>query len=144
MVSPQPGIVKDGVPSKRYPVPGIPRNQPQRTAGIGHFDTGIFRSVRTGRGRRYDNDSLNIRKSILEEIERDGLSIVEIVICYRRLHINVIYAATIETIRTQGAQEYLDGCWQYSLPREYWSINGAQPEAELTPAPPAAQQMSLF
>lgn len=92
MVSPQPGIVKDGVSSKRYPVPGIPRNQPQRTAGIGHFDTGIFRSVRTGRGRRYDNDSLNIRKSILEEIERDGLSIVEIVICYRRLHINVIYA----------------------------------------------------
>jgi len=138
MVSRTAGAVKELRTPKRYFVPGIPSGKRQRTAGIGHFDTHVFRSLRSSRGRRYDGDSLNILQSILDEIERDGLSLIEVVICYRRNHINVIYGTSAETMRTCGQLEYLGGAWQYSLPREYWSINGAMPERQLP------QQMGLF
>lgn len=126
--------------TKRYLAPEI-LNGTHPTAGIGYFDAGIFRSVRTGRGRLYAGGTLNILQSILDEIERDGLTIVEIVIEYRRTGVKVTYRTTTSTIRQHAQIEFLNGTWQYSLPLEYWSVDGAEPAVTL---PATEQQLSLF
>lgn len=130
-----------------YPVPGIPANEKQRTAGIGFPDTGVFRSIRSASGRQYSSDSIHIDPGILDRICADGLRIVEIVIQYK-IH-EVTYSTTVETLRTHGQRVTTPAGWQIALPRHLWLIDGKsqpkpqvqQPEIEKQPE---AAQLGLF
>lgn len=134
-------------PTKRYLVPDIPQDKPQRTAGIGYFATGVFRSVRSYDGRAYQGDTINILEEVLDEIEVDGLRTVEVVIKYKNHE--VTYSTTVATLRTHG-QQVLAAGMQIALARHYWLVDGqAQPEPESIatqqPQPqPQAVQPALF
>jgi hypothetical protein len=134
--------VKKRAPIKRYLVPGIPAHERQRVAGFGYFDTGIWRSERTGSGRYYDGDTINILESILDEVEADGLDTIQVVIVHKSRA--VTYQTDIDTLRQHGQRVLADG-WQIALPRCFWSVDG-QPPAGPQPEPkePQAVQPTLF
>lgn len=130
---------------KRYLVPGTEHDERPRTAAIGYFDSGTLRSVRTGRGRIYGDDTLHFLITVLDEAETDGLTIAEIVINYNRLNVSVTYAAPIETLRSQGQRVLGVSGWELALPRQLWSVDGQEPEGLPEPTPePGAVQPALF
>lgn len=128
---------------KRYPVPGIPANEKQRTAAIGYFDDMVVRSVRTSDGRRYDGDEIAVLISVLDEAENDGFDDLEIAINYRKTNTVTTYATTIEYLRQHGRRALGVSGWELSMPRSMWSIDGAQPTGE-PQAQPVAAQPTLF
>lgn len=126
-------------PKKRYFVPDIPQDKPQRTAGIGDFTTGIFCSIRSYDGRAYQGDTINVLEAILDEIEADGLRTVEVIIKYKNHE--VTYRASVATLRTQGQRVLADGV-QIALARHHWLVDGqAQPQPRQQPE---AIQAALF
>ncbi|MCB0190186.1 MAG: hypothetical protein KDE31_38200, partial [Caldilineaceae bacterium] len=124
----------------------VPNTYPQRCAGWGYFNQGLFRSIRTSGGRRYGEDEIAVLEYIVNEIEADGLTKIEVVINYSRLQKSVCYSTTVETLRKYG--QYVPGQsgWEFSMARTMWSVNGQEPDntIEKTPAAPVAEQMSLF
>lgn len=124
----------------------VPNTHPQRCAGWGYFNQGLFRSIRTSGGRRYGEDEIALLECILDQIEADGLTKIEVVINYSRLKKSVCYSTTVETLRMHGQRVPGQSGWERSMARTRWSIDGDAPTAqpEETPAAPAAAQMSLF
>lgn len=136
--------VRNSAPVKRYPVPHTPPDRPS-TAALGFFGQRLLRSMRTGRGRIYGDDTINFLLAILDEAEADGLTQVEVVINYARLGVSVTYSTTIETLRTQGQRVMGESGWELALPRQLWSVDGQAPEGlpQAKPAP-VAEQPALF
>lgn len=133
--------------SYRFIVPGTENDERPRTAALGFPDTGILRSVRTGRGRKYGDDTLGFLIEILDRAQNAGLTIVEIVINYTRLNVSVTYTTTIEYLRDHGQRVLGESGWELAMPRQLWSVDGAEPEglAEPTPKPESeATQGALF
>lgn len=127
--------------TKRYLVPNIPQDRPQRTTRISNFATGVFRSIRS-----YDGDTIHVLAAILNEIEANGLRTVEVVIRYKAYEVN--YSASVATLRTHGQPVLTDGA-QIALARHFWLVDGqAQPQPERMAMPKSKQpevvQPALF
>jgi hypothetical protein len=132
--------------AKRYLVPGIPDDKPQRTAAFGYFDTGILRSVRTSDGRRYEDDEIAFLIRILDEAEQDGFDDLEVVVSYRKTQTQVTYATTIDYLREHGRRVLGVSGWELSMPRYLWLADGQpQPQPQPKRQPETeAQQAALF
>lgn len=126
---------------KYYAVPGIPKHERQRVAGVGFFDTGAFRSIRSSDGRHYVNDTINIDEAVLAQIEGDGLHTLEVVIKYKT-H-DVTYSTEIDTLRTYGERVLADG-WQIALARRFWLVDGQAQSQAARQAESEVAQLGLF
>ncbi len=136
------GAVKPLRTHKKY---YVPNTRPQRCAGWGYFNQCLFRSIRTSGGRRYGEDEIAVLEYILDQLEADGLTKIEVVINYSRLQKSVCYSTTVETLRKHGQRVPGQSGWEFSMARTMWCIDGQAPtnETEATPATDA-EQMSLF
>ncbi|MEZ4865325.1 MAG: hypothetical protein R3C14_28710 [Caldilineaceae bacterium] len=135
------GAVKPLRTHKKYPVPNA---HPPRCAGWGYFNQGLFRSTRSSNGRRYGNDELAILESIIDEIERDGLSRVEIVIDYNTMKKSICYGTTVATLRAHGRRVLGVSGPELAMDRCLWSIDGAEPTGPVDARELTIEQMSLF
>lgn len=131
------------IPGKRYIRPGVnhPDGRPKILL-VGDIRTRIGRNVRTSDAVHYTANTLNVRCDICDEAQADGLVFIEIAIDYRRTKNRKIFAAPIEIITTQGEKIYMDGAWQWALPKHLWLCDG-HPQAQPKPAS-AVEQPALF
>lgn len=82
---------------------------------------GIFRSIRSSNGWRYDANCLNIAIPILDLLESHGLQRIQVIIRYKDCEI--CYETTTTAFRVHGQyQPYAGG--QISLARPYWTVDG--------------------
>lgn len=119
----------------------------QITRAVG-YDNGVACSDRTRGGKLHDGNAFNIAADLLDNLKCNGYDTFLIRIHWKRLGQTIIYCATLNTIETFGTLQDMHDGLQYSLPLEFWSIDGQPPVATTQPAPVATvapvEQPMLF
>jgi hypothetical protein len=117
----------------------------QVTMAVG-YDNGVACSDRTRGGKLHESNAFNIRADLLDRLKSKGYDTFLIRIHWKRVGRTIGYYATLHTIETFGTLENRYDGLQYSLPLEFWSIDGQTPTATAQPAKvaPVAEQPALF